>query len=406
MGKIEDQWRDGMSRRSALIGLAGFLAGSPLLRAQEDPRALSEHKRALGIGEMQNVWDFEAVFGTNVPYTIRDYTAHGDGTEWTLRRNRQAFEWVDLVPGKAVDPKSVDLTTTVYTTKMKNPIMISPTSGHNLIHPEGEAATHRGSSGAGTPYIIASGPGIPLEKIGPTGDGPMWYQLYGQEDIEANRPMLDRAMAIGCQALVVTVDQQASYYPRTLQDRNLGGAVRGAAPAGGGRGRGAAAPPTSGPALYRTGTNRAWYTWEWLENIRKLVKVPVVIKGIERPEDAQICVERGFGVYVSNHGGRSLDYGPSMLEVLPEIVAQVKGKVPVLVDSGFRRGTDVLKALAIGADAVCVGRVQRWGLGAYGAPGVQRVLEILQQELVQAAAEHGYTSRASINQSAVRTHFS
>jgi isopentenyl diphosphate isomerase/L-lactate dehydrogenase-like FMN-dependent dehydrogenase len=236
----------------------------------------------------------------------------------------------------------------------------------------------------------------------------MWYQLYGQQDVEANRAMLDRAMAIGCQALVVTVDQQASYYPRTLHDRNLGGQVRGAGAGGaaGRGGRGAAAPPTSGPALYRTGVNRAWYTWDWLENIRKLVKVPVVVKGIERPEDAEICVQRGFGVYVSNHGGRSLDYGPSMIEVLPEIVDAVNHKVPVLVDSGFRRGTDVLKALAIGADAICVGRAQRWGLGAYGAPGVQRVLEILQQELVQAAAEHGYTSRASITKSAVRLHFS
>jgi 4-hydroxymandelate oxidase len=399
VGKTEEQWQHSMTRRSALAGLAGFLAGSPLLRAQQDARLLSEHRRALGIGEMLNVWDFEAVFGANQSLTIRDYTAHGDGTEWTLRRNRQAFEWVDLVPGKAVDSKSVDLTTTIYTTKMKNPIMIAPTSGHGLIHPQGEAGTQQGATGAGTPYIIASGPSVPLEKIAAAANGPMWYQLYGQENVENNRAVLDRAMAVGCQALVVTVDQQASYYPRTLQDRNLGGALRGPA-------RGGAKPATSGPQLYRVGINRAWYTWEWLENIRKLVKVPVVVKGIERPEDAQICVERGFGVYVSNHGGRSLDYGPSMIEVLPEIVDVVKGKVPVLIDSGFRRGTEVLKALALGADAVCVGRVQRWGLGAFGAPGVQRVLEILQQETVQAAAEHGYTSRASINKSAVRVNFS
>ena len=128
MGTIEDRWQQGLTRRRALAGLAGFLAGSPLLRAQEDPRPFSEHRRALGITEMLNVWDFEAVFHANVPKTIYDYTAHGDGTEWTLRRNRQAFDWVDLVPGKAVDPKSVNLATQVYQTKMDYPLMIAPTA--------------------------------------------------------------------------------------------------------------------------------------------------------------------------------------------------------------------------------------------------------------------------------------
>ncbi len=401
MGRIDDRWRDGMSRRSALIGLAGFLAGSPLLRAQQDARPLSEHRRALGIGEMQNVWDFEAVFGANVSYTIRDYTAHADGTELTAWRNRQAFEWVDLVPGKAVDPTSVDLSTQVYQTKMRYPIMIAPTSGHGLIHPQGEAASHVGATdAAAAPYIVASGPTVPIEKVAAAATGPLWYQIYAQQDVEANRPVLERVQALGCQAIVVTVDMGANYYPRTLHDRNLGQAVR-AARAGGA----AAKPATSGPALYRLGTGR-WFTWSWLEELRKLIKVPVLVKGIMTGEDAQMCVDRGLGVYLSNHGGRSLDHEEAPLEVLPEVVDVVKGRVPVLVDSGFRRGADILKALAMGANAVCVGRAQRWGLGAFGAPGVQRVLEILQAELVQAAAAAGHTSLATINKAAVRTHFS
>jgi isopentenyl diphosphate isomerase/L-lactate dehydrogenase-like FMN-dependent dehydrogenase len=153
-------------------------------------------------------------------------------------------------------------------------------------------------------------------------------------------------------------------------------------------------------------TRRLWYTWQWLDEVRKMIKVPVVIKGIMTAEDAQICVDRGLGVYVSNHGGRSLDYGEAALEVLPEVVDVVRGRVPVLIDSGFRRGTDILKAVAMGANAVCVGRAPLWGLGAFGAPGVQRVLEILQTELVQAAAAGGHKSLASVNQSAVRIHFS
>jgi 4-hydroxymandelate oxidase len=401
VGRTEDQWRDGVSRRRALIGLAGFLGGAPLLRAQQDARPLSEHRRALGINEMLNVWDFETVFGANVSQTIRDFTAHGDGSEWTGHRNRQAFEWVDLVPGKAVDPTSVNLATQVYDTKMPYPIMIAPTSGHGLIHPEGEVASHRGATAARTPFIVPSGPTVPLAKIAAADQGPLWWQLYGQPEVESgNRARLEEAQALGCQAIVITVDQQASSYARTLHDRNLGGAVR-QARAGGA----AASPPTSGPSLYRVGNGRLWCSWQWLDEVRKFIRVPVLVKGIMTAEDAQICAERGLGVYVSNHGGRSLDFEASTFENLPAIVDVVKGRVPVLIDSGFRRGTDILKALAMGANAVCVGRAQRWGLGAFGAPGVQRVLEMLQAELVQAAAANGHTSLASINKAAVRVRF-
>jgi isopentenyl diphosphate isomerase/L-lactate dehydrogenase-like FMN-dependent dehydrogenase len=143
-----------------------------------------------------------------------------------------------------------------------------------------------------------------------------------------------------------------------------------------------------------------------LDEIRRMVKVPLLAKGILTAEDARLCREHGLdGVHVSNHGGRSLDYSPSTLEVLPEIVDAVGSKVPILFDSGVRRGADALKALALGANAVCLGRVPRWGLGAYGAPGVQRVLEILQAELVQAMAYTGRSSMASIDRTLVRTDF-
>ena len=146
--------------------------------------------------------------------------------------------------------------------------------------------------------------------------------------------------------------------------------------------------------------------WNWVDAVRKFVKVPVLMKGIQTAEDAQICVDHGVGIIVSNHGGRVCDYGQATLECLPEIVEVVRGRVPILIDSGFRRGTDILKALAMGANVVCVSRPVRWGLGAFGGDGARRVLEILQTEFVQAAAANGHNSWASINTSAVKVNFS
>jgi isopentenyl diphosphate isomerase/L-lactate dehydrogenase-like FMN-dependent dehydrogenase len=149
-----------------------------------------------------------------------------------------------------------------------------------------------------------------------------------------------------------------------------------------------------------------WFEWKLFDQICPFIKGPMLAKGILTPEDAKLCIEHGCdGVYVSNHGGRSLDYAPATLEVLPAIVDAVGGRVPIIFDSAIRRGADVLKALALGAKAVCLGRATRWGLAAYGAPGVQRVLEILQAELVQAMAYTGRTSIESINRTIVRTDF-
>lgn len=403
MGNIEEQWRRSMSRRKALASFAGLLAGSPLLRAQEDPRPLSAQKRALGIREMRNVWDFEAVFHANVSEAVYTYTDQSCGTEWTKRRNRRAFEWVDLAPGTPVDPTSISLPAQIYDTKMALPIMISPSARHGDLHPEGEAGTHRAASATGTPYIIANGPSVPVEKIAAAGDGPMWYQLYGQQNIEQNRENLERAQAVGCQAIVITVDQQLLRYPRQLHVRNLGGVVRSQTT---GRSGGPPTNPNAGFARYHITGGRTWMDWNWVDAVRKLIRVPVLMKGIQTAEDARLCVEHGVGIIVSNHGGRVCDYGLSTLECLPEIVAEVRGRVPIIIDSGFRRGSDILKALAMGANVVCVSRPVRWGLGAFGGDGAQRVLEILQAEFLQAAAEHGHKDWSTINTSAVKVNFS
>lgn len=430
-----------MSRRKAIAGLGTVLAGSPLLHAQLDPRPLWTHKRTPGLDEMLVSFDFEPVMYANIPQATYDYTAHGDGGENTLRRNRQAFDWVDLVPGKAVDPKTVDLSTQVLDFKLKYPIIIAPSATQVALHPEGEAGMYRaGASCANTPMILSNNATQSVEQVAQAAKGQIWWQFYPRNDLDASRETLERAQNAGYTAIVVTVDQQASFYERTQQDRNLGGNPRNAAGgrggngggpvdpeavgsavparggaggrgaaggrggAGGGRGRGAAGPLT-GPALYRLNAGRLWYTWQYLDDIRKIIKTPMLVKGIVTAEDARMCVEHGVnGIIVSNHGGRSMDYGPATLEALPEIVAAVNGRIPVIVDSGFRRGSDVLKALALGANAVMFGRATRWALGAFGPVGVQKLLnEMIFPELINATAAAGKTTLASIDKSIIRT---
>lgn len=441
MSNIEREWQRSLSRRKALAGMAGLLAGTPLLRAQLDPRPFSSHRRAPGLNEMLNAFDFEPVMFANVPQSVYDYTAHGDGGEWNLRRNRQAFDWVDLVPGNAVDPSTVDLSSEVLGLKLKYPILIAPTATQVTLHPDGEAGMYRAAAlSSNTPMCLSNNSSQSIEQVAKGAQGQLWWQFYPRQDMGASQELLERAQASGYTAVVITVDQQASYYERSQHDRNLG-ARAGGAGRGGGRGgaagsarqggagrandpealgtatigRGAAVPgsaaatsaPTParrGAAAYRVGSGRLWYNWEYLDQVRKFIKVPVILKGIVTAEDARLCVERGFdGIVVSNHGGRSMDYGPSTLEALPEVVAAVNGKIPVMVDSGFRRGSDVLKALALGADAVWLGRASRWALGAFGPIGVQRLLhDIIFKELVNAAAAMGKRTLASIDSSIIK----
>jgi isopentenyl diphosphate isomerase/L-lactate dehydrogenase-like FMN-dependent dehydrogenase len=387
-----------------LRGLAGFLAASPLLRSQQDP--FRDHSRVPGMDELLTALDFEAVAYEKLPREAFNYTSYGTGSEFTLRRNREAFDWVELVPRGVADASAVQTATEVLGVKMAFPIMLSPSAGHGALHPDGEAAMHQGATAAhGTPMIISINSSVPIEKVAAAATGPLWFQLYPRQDVDANRELLDRAQAAGCSGIVVTVDQQAGYYERRLHDRNLA-AVAGRenprAARGNPRGRAAAAPPNP----YRVSAGRAWYEWKLFDDIRPFVKVPMLAKGILSAHDARLCVEHGLdGVLVSNHGGRALDASPSTLEVLPEIVDAVAGRIPVLIDGGFRRGSDVLKALALGASAVCLGRVPRWGLASFGAPGVQRVLEILQTELVLAMAHTGRPSLDSIDRTLVRTDF-
>ena len=397
MGKIEQRWRRGMSRRKALAGLASFMAASPLLHAQRDPWPLGPHRRFLGFDEMRDVFDFEPIFRANVPLAVYDYTAHGTESEFTLYRNRDAFDWVELIGRGGVDPAMIDTSTELFGHAMPSPIMLAPTARQRDLHPDGELGMHRAATTTGTTMIVSNASSLPFPRIARGGaEGPLWFQRYATREMGPNREVLGTAQEVGAQTIVVTIDQQASYYERDLHVRHTGGAPR----------RVTRREPRNPANPYRVSAGRLWYEWRLFDDLRPMCEVPMLAKGILTGDGAKKCLEHGVdGVIVSNHGGRALDYGPSSLEVLEEVVEAVAGRVPVLIDSGFRRGSDVLKALALGADAVCLGRASRWGLGAFGEEGAQRVLEIVNAELRQAMAFAGVSSLKAIDRSIVKTNF-
>lgn len=398
--RLRTQWLESITRRNLLRSFSGFLAGSPLLpHAQQDLLRLQDTKRVLGVNEMVSSFDFEVVFRGNVSRAVSNYNAMGVDSEFTLRRNREAFDWIQMISKRKGDILSVNTSSQVLGALLEYPILVAPTSGHQLLHPGGEKATYRGATAAKTPFIVSNVSSQSVEEIAKAANGPLWFQFYPKQDMDLSRRTLERAQAAGCKCIVVTIDQQASNFTRALHDRNLGA----------GRGRDYTRirrrrRPLKNP--YRVRDGRLWYEWEYLDQIHPFIDVPMLAKGVLSAEDALRCLAYGLdGIIVSNHGGRSVDYAPSSLEVLSEIVDAVDGRIPVLIDSGFRRGSDVLKALALGADAVCLGRVSRWGLGSYGAQGVQRSLEIIQAELVQSMANLGQMDLATLDRSVLRMDF-
>lgn len=381
-----------MNRRECIAGLATFLAGSPLLKAweQSQPDAVRDSSRVPGMKELLTSFDFETVAYAKQPRTSYDYPAYGVDGEFTMRRNRQAFDWVELVPKRMAGGAKPDTSTQIFGQKLAFPFIVSPTGSQGLLNPDGDQAMHKGAAAANTLMAVSNNSSFPFDKVAAAAPSPLWVQLYPKQALDANKVYLEGAQAAGAQAVVVTIDQQASSYERNSHDRNLNGP----------RSRFGAVRATN---PYRVPEGRLWYEWKFFDDIRPMVKVPMLAKGILTGEDAKLCLEHGVdAIYVSNHGGRSLDYGPSTLEVLPEIVDAVGGKVPVVFDSGVRRGTDILKALALGASVVALGRVPLWGLGSFGPQGVQRVLEIMQAEFTQAMQFAGAPNVAAINRKLVR----
>jgi 4-hydroxymandelate oxidase len=394
-----------MTRREAFKNFWMLAAGSPLVRAQlagaQQPY-LGEHGIPQPVTnpgfippleQMANVFDFETVFEKKVTKAAADLTNTGVDDEWTLRRDREAFENIALRPRMLTGGGQVDQSLTLFGQSFASPIFISPTGFQTTVNPEGELATARGAFAAKTLMIVSNNSSYPIDKIGQAARGPIWFQLYPAAD---GRDRVQRAVDAGCKAICITVDN--AYVPH--RERLLRGTPNARESASQGSEesawRPAAAAKEFSPNL--KGTYTGHLTWKYVEEVKSYTNVPVLVKGLLTPEDAVEAVEHGAaGVIVSNHGARYLDFAPPTIEALPGIVDAVAGKIPVLVDSGFRRGSDVLKALAMGAKAVGLGRPVLWGLGAYGSEGVTQVLELVQMELARTMGLSGRANLASID---------
>jgi isopentenyl diphosphate isomerase/L-lactate dehydrogenase-like FMN-dependent dehydrogenase len=327
------------------------------------------------------VEDYERLGRERLAADVSDFVSGGAGNEWTLAQNVRAFERWILRPRVLRGVASPDLATTVLGAPLSMPVMIAPWAYQRLVHPDGEAASARAAARAGTLIVVPTPAERHLDAIAAESDGPKWWQLYVFKDRRFTEEMLHRVAVAGYRAVVFTVDLPVGG-TRNRDDRNTFEIPPDLRPSGG----------EYDPAI-------GWDDVAWAADHSGL---PVLVKGILTAEDARLAVQAGAaGMVVSNHGGRQLDGAPATVEVLPDVVDAVSGRIPVLLDGGIRRGTDVVKAIALGASAVFIGRPAAWGLAVDGEEGVYRVLQILRVELETAMSLVGCRSVAEITRELV-----
>jgi isopentenyl diphosphate isomerase/L-lactate dehydrogenase-like FMN-dependent dehydrogenase len=351
------------------------------------------------LGSYLTVDEFEEAARGVLPRMVFDYFAGGAGEEWTLAENRRAFErWV-LRPRVLVDVADVDLRTTVLGQEVAFPILLAPTALQRMAHRYGELASARAAASLGTVMAVSTVSTAPLEEVASSG-ARLWFQLYVMKDRDLTAELVKRAHAAGYGALVLTVDAPI-LGRRFRDDRN-----RFSLPPGIGMANleGMGLPESEGSRLFAFFVERhdASLTWDDVAWLDSLTPLPLVLKGIVRDDDAWRAVEAGAAaIVVSNHGGRQLDGAPATIDVLSEVIEAVEGRAEVLVDGGIRRGSDAMKALALGARAVLVGRPYLWGLAVDGEAGVRRVMELLRDDLALAMALCGCPSVSDIDRSLV-----
>ncbi len=336
----------------------------------------------IDLSEIINLFDFEKMAEGKMTKMVYEYVASGAADEFTVRWNRQAFDAIKINPSMLNDVSKLDTSITLFGQKLAYPILIAPTAFHKIMHPEGELATAKGAGKAEAIYVVSSFTTTPLEEIKKVASEPLWFQLYARDDKEFTKNLIKKAENIGCGAICITVDTPV------LGARNRQERVKFQLPEG-----------INAP--YRIGAPLS-ITWKEMEWLISFTKIPVLLKGILNPDDAEKAINIGAsGIIVSNHSGRNLDTVPATIEVLPRIVERVNKRIPILMDGGIRRGTDVLKAIAMGANAVLVGKPICFGLASGGAEGVTKTLEILRTEFEMAMALTGRATIASIDQSLI-----
>jgi len=365
-------------------------------------KASGAAKNAAAGAKPVNLLEFEPLAKRRISRMAYDYIAEGAADEITLRRNRECFDQIRLKPRVLVDVSRLDTGVELLGQQQAFPILLAPTAYHKLVNPEGERATARGAGAAGATMVVSSFATVAIEDVGKAAAGPLWFQLYVQNDRGFTRELVQRAEAAGCRALCVTVDTPvAGTRDREVRDNfNLPPGMEienlKALEAKAGR-----SSHVSERGIYSLALDPT-LTWQEIDWIRGFAQVPVLLKGILTAEDARLAVEHGVaGVIVSNHGGRNLDTTPATIEALPRVADAVAGRTAVLMDGGVRRGTDVVKALALGAQAVLIGRPYLWGLAVGGAGGVERVVTMLRTEFEVAMALCGTASLKHITREVI-----
>jgi 4-hydroxymandelate oxidase len=386
---------------AALGGVAAFLErGISAQNAAQAADVLSNPADAL------NVFDFEEEAHRKVQPAHWAYMASGVDDDGTLHANREAFKHIELRPRRLRDATKVDMKVDLFGTSYETPIFTCPTGGEKSFHPDGELAVARATKARGTLQVLSTATSTAVEDVNKAHGRPVWYQLYAPSSWDACQKILERVEAAGCPVVALTVDNTTGRHSETyLRDRpkNLQQCaschdIRGGDVVSRDR------PMYDGIDMTNVRATNPAMDWAFADRIRKFWKGKFIIKGMDTREDARLCIEHGLdGILVSNHGGRSTETLRATIEALPEVVAEVNGRIPVFVDGGFRRGADAFKALALGAKAVGIGRPMLWGLGAFGQPGVDRVLEIMQGELKLVMGNCGTQTIADITHDYVAT---
>jgi 4-hydroxymandelate oxidase len=367
-----------------------YLAASPLYagfpgfaQSFAEAASLQDVDSAINrAGDALDVFDFETVARKNIPPAHWGFLVSGVDGEETLKANRDAYSRYQLHARRMVDVSKIDMSVELLGARFDSPIILCPLGAQKAFHPEGEIAVAKAAKARGHLQVLSTVTSTGVEEVIAARGAPVWFQLYTTSSFDITTKLVRRAEAAGCPAVAVTVDLPAG--------RNIETALRWArtdtrtctgchAPGG--------SIVFTRPMFSQLDTtglsiSSSSLTWDFIKRLKDVTKMKVLIKGLESGADAKLAVANGAdGIIVSNHGGRATDTSRGTLECLPEVVAEVRGRVPVIVDGGVRRGTDVLKALALGATAVGIGRPYIWGLGSYGQAGVDRVLELLDNEL-------------------------
>jgi 4-hydroxymandelate oxidase len=373
----------------------------PMIWTQVSTEPIKSPKEAI------DVFDFEPAAFRNVPPAHFGYMASGLDDEVTLRANREGFLKFQLLPRRLHDVSKVDMRVEIFGTRYDTPIFICPTGGNQFFHPDGEVAVARAARAGNHLQILSTSANYSVDDVIKARGAPVWFQLYASPRWEVAQALIKRAETAGCPVLAVTVDRVAGRNQETLfrlmrsDTRDCSACHdRSSFAARVARRHNYDGIDLSGVSGSGEAAN---LTWDTIKRMRDITRMKIVLKGIVTPADAELAVQNGIdGILVSNHGGRGEDNGRSTIDALPEILAVVNGRIPVFVDSGFRRGTDVIKALAMGAAAVGVGRPYLWGLGAFGQEGVERVLDILRTETRVAMQQCGAAAVGELNPGFVR----